>query len=73
MYRVEFLFMIIYECVRHNSEQLILTITTLFHMISIYDSSVVHVSIAWILLTLLHMLRCASEWFTYGTACLDLH
>jgi len=46
MYHVEFPFMIIYECVKHSSEHLILTITTLFHIISVYDYSVVRVSVA---------------------------
>ena len=58
MYRVEFPFMLIYECVKHSSEHLILTITTLFHMISVYDYSVVHVSIVWILFTLAYTALC---------------
>jgi hypothetical protein len=65
MYHVQFPLMIIYECVKHSSEHLILTITTLCHVISVYDYNVVHVSIVWILFALLHILHCAAAWFTF--------
>jgi hypothetical protein len=45
MFHVEFPFMIIYECVMHSSEHLILTVTTLFHVLAVYVYNVVCISV----------------------------